>query len=84
MIHANPYLLSSGASIRRLLQSGEASRLEEALCHQKSFWRFVVVMALVMIARMYWPLSASWSARPQVASNLARGVGQPRDLACAF
>jgi hypothetical protein len=43
------YLSRYASAIRELLISGQASDMESALGHQKSFWRFIGVMTLVFL-----------------------------------
>jgi len=42
------FLFKFASSIARLSDGGGAGELEEALSNQKSFWKFVGIMALVM------------------------------------
>ncbi|MDJ0839426.1 MAG: DUF5362 family protein [Acidobacteriota bacterium] len=44
------FLFRYAAAIRRLLNTGSASDMEEALSYQKSFWRLVGIMVLVVFA----------------------------------
>jgi len=43
------YLSRYAGAIRGLLISGQASAMEAALGHQKSFWRFIGIMTLVFL-----------------------------------
>ncbi len=42
------FLFRFASSIGRLLDGGGVREMEEALLHQKSFWKFVGILALVM------------------------------------
>ena len=44
------YLARSAGSIRRLQQGGGWLALEDALRHQKSFWRYLGILILALIA----------------------------------
>jgi hypothetical protein len=44
------YLLKYGGGIRRFLDSGQAAEMENALSYQKSFWRFVGIMTIIVLS----------------------------------
>ena len=46
------YLVRYSGAIGRLLNAGQASDMEEALQHQRKFWRLAGIMAVIMIGFM--------------------------------
>ena len=44
------FLNRYASSINELLLSGETRAMENALCHQKSFWKFMGIAAIIGLA----------------------------------
>jgi hypothetical protein len=49
------YLWRYAASIRRLLRVQSVAALDEALLNQKSFWKYMAILALILLAYIFLP-----------------------------